>query len=171
MVSPIRILRHLAMVLCLFTAGLAPAAPGDGTRLIELSDGSVISGRIISFENGVYTVASPSLGRLRLKDSEILSIRSNPGSSRAMQSTPQMPDADQAGQSFSGIERRIVGDPKVFSLVMSLQQDPQILAILNDPAIMRAIAARDVEALRNNPKIRELERNPVIQEILGRMNQ
>ena len=85
-----------------------------------------------------------------------------------MQSSPQAPDA---GQSFSGIERRIVGDPQVFALVMSLQQDPQILAILNDPAIMRAISARDVESLRNNPKIRELERNPIIQEILGRMNQ
>ncbi len=168
MVNPTLILRRLAMALCLITTCLPPAAPAEGTRFIELSDGSVISGQIISFENGVYTVASPSLGRLRLKDSEILSIRSNPGSPRAMQSSPQAPDA---GQSFSGIERRIVGDPQVFALVMSLQQDPQILAILNDPAIMRAISARDVESLRNNPKIRELERNPIIQEILGRMNQ
>ncbi len=171
MVSPQRMLRHLVMSLSLTSVCVPQATPADGIRFIELTDGSVISGRIVNYEDGVYTVASPSLGRLRLKDAEILSISSDRGSARAMESSPRTPGAGRTGESLAGIERQILGNPEVFALVMSLQQDPQIMEILNDPAIMRAIAARDMEKLRNNPKIRKLERNPTIRKILGRMNQ
>ena len=54
---------------------------------------------------------------------------------------------------------------------MSLQQDPQVIAVLSDPTVLRAIAARDVESLQDNPKIRELEGNPIIQKILMHLNQ
>lgn len=165
-----RIFRHLAMLFCFIAMSAPQATLADGTRILELTDGSIISGQIISFENGVYTVASPTLGRLKLKDSEIRSIRSNPGSTRLMQSSPQTPNTGNSAGSLADIESRIMADPEIISMVMSLQQDPEVQAILTDPAIMQAIAARDVESLRNNPKIRRLEGNATIRKILGRLN-
>lgn len=166
-----RIFRHLAMLFCFMAMSAPQATLADGTRILELTDGSIISGQIISFENGVYTVASPTLGRLTLKDSEILSIRSNSSPSQLMQASPRTPNTGNSADNLADIEGRIMADPEIISMVMSLQQDPEVQAILNDPAIMQAIAARDVESLRNNPKIRRLEGNATIRKILGRLNQ
>jgi hypothetical protein len=88
-----------------------------------------------------------------------------------MQSSPQTPNTGNSAGSLADIESRIMADPEIISMVMSLQQDPEVQAILTDPAIMQAIAARDVESLRNNPKIRQLEGNATIRKILGRLNQ
>lgn len=164
------ILRHLAVLFCLAALGASQAILADDTRILELTDGSVISGQIISLKNGVYTIVSPTLGQVQLRDSEILSIRSGSASYRIMQSSPQNFNSEQSDKTFAEIQSRIMAEPETRSLVMSLQQDPEILAILNDPAIMQAIATRDMEALRNNPKIRQLEGNPTIRKILGRLN-
>ncbi len=165
-----RIFRHLAMLFCCMAMSAPQATLAEGTRILELADGSIISGQIISFENGVYTVASPALGRLKLKDSKIRSIRFNPGSTRLMQSSQQTPNTGNSAGNLADIEGRIMADPEIISMVMSLQQDPEIQAILTDSAIMQAIAARDMESLRNNPKIRQFEGNATIRKILGRLN-
>jgi hypothetical protein len=56
-------------------------------------------------------------------------------------------------------------------MVISLQQDPDVLAVLNDPAVMQAIAARDLDALQGNTKIQKLESNPTIRQILDLVGQ
>ena len=81
-------------------------------------------------------------------------------------SPPATTPAAPTGPGLSGIESQILGDPEVLSMVMSLQQDPDVLAVLNDPAIMQAIAARDFNALQNNAKLLRLEHNPTIRQIL-----
>ena len=170
MLRPKPILYHLAKLFCFIALASPQAALADDTRILELTDGSVISGQIISLENGVYTIASPTLGRLQVKDSEILSLRSRSVPPRAMLFSQQMPNGGQSTETFTNIQKQIMAEPEILSLVMSLQQNPEILAILNDPAIMRAIATRDMESLQNNPKIRQLEGNPTIRKILGRLN-
>jgi len=49
---------------------------------------------------------------------------------------------------------------------MSLQNDPQIQAILNDPAIMQAIEKGDYTSLLDNDKIKALESNPQLNQVL-----
>lgn len=164
------ILRHLAMFFCCMSLSAPQAASADDTRILELADGSIISGRIISLENGVFTIASPTLGHLRVKDSEIMSIRSETAPEPAMQSSQQTPNNVPSNETFTNIQSRIMAEPEILSLVMSLQHDPEVLAILNDPAIMRAIATRDMESLQNNPKIRRLEGNATVRKIMGRLN-
>lgn len=46
----------------------------DNTRQIELTDGSIISGEIISFTDGIYTIRSTSLGTLEIDEAKIVSI-------------------------------------------------------------------------------------------------
>jgi hypothetical protein len=63
-----------------------------------------------------------------------------------------------------------MADPKVLPLVMSLQQDPDILALLNDSQAMQAILSGQTDTLQDHPKICQLENNPTIQKIMRMLN-
>jgi hypothetical protein len=51
------------------------------------------------------------------------------------------------------------------SLVSALENDPQRQDVLQDPAIMDAIRAGNLDALEQNAKVQRLMDNPKIQEI------
>lgn len=147
----------------LLTTGLK----ADSSRIIELVDGSQIAGEIVLFEHGVYTIESESLGRLHIPDSDIRVIRSG-SQVPSHQSAPLSTDPDRlSAAGVTRYESQIVGDPQILSVVMTLQNDPDVLAVLNDPSVMQAIAARDFNALQNNAKILKLENNPTIRQILN----
>ena len=50
--------------------------------------------------------------------------------------------------------------------IMSLQSDPQIQAVLNDPTIMKAIQEGDFSSLLGNPKIQALESNEHVKQLV-----
>jgi hypothetical protein len=145
---------------------LSTAVVAGDLRVIELVDGSRISGEIVLFEHGVYSIESESLGRLHIPSSDIRAIRaSHMGSSH--QVAPSSVGSERpATMELSHYESQIVGDPAILAMVMALQNDPDVLAVLNDPSIMQAIAVRDYNALQNDPKILELGNNPTIRQIL-----
>ena len=59
----------LSLIIC-------PGAVFAGEPMhFELSDGSVIQGEILSFENGVYTIRSEVVGTIRIKESGVRTIR------------------------------------------------------------------------------------------------
>jgi hypothetical protein len=62
-------------------------------------------------------------------------------------------------------QRRILGDDALMSLVSALENDPQRQDVLQDPAIMDAIRAGNLDALEQNAKVQRLMDNPKIQEI------
>ena len=142
------------------------ALRADNSRIIELVDGSQIAGEIVLFEHGVYTIESDSLGRLHIPDSDIRVIRSRGQVASHPSSRPSTGTDRLSAAGLSHYESQIVGDPQALSIVMSLQNDPDVLAVLNDPAVMQAIAVRDFDALQNNAKILKLENNPAIRQIL-----
>jgi hypothetical protein len=145
---------------------LGPPTLADSARIIELIDGTRIHGEILSFDRGVFVIRSETLGRVSLHDEQIRAIRSasaQPGNPVPRQTAPSG-SADP--QRLSAIENRILNDPNMLSMVMTLQQDPQVMTILNDPELMRAVAAGDLQALQNNPKILGLEQNSTIQQLL-----
>jgi len=146
-------------------------ASADAFRVIELNDGSQLKGVIIDYANGTYTVQTDTLGRLQLQDAQIRSIhapaRTSPGVER-----PDPLSANSASPSrLKRLQKQLLARPDTLSQIMSLQQDPDLLAILNDPAIMQAITSGQITTLQANPKIRKLEDNPTIQEILRTFSQ
>lgn len=154
----------LAALACI---GLAMAQPttADSLRIIELNDGSRIAGEILSFEAGVYTIQSDTLGRLDIPDENIRAIRSDRLKAvPAGESLAPLP-SPLSGAQFTELQSHILSDPNILTVVMSLQNDPQLLSILNDPVIMRAIAAGDLESLQSSPKILELEGHQTIQQL------
>ena len=50
-------------------------------------------------------------------------------------------------------------------MIMNLQDDPEIQAILQDPEIMKAVNAGDMNALLANPKFSKLMENAKIKAI------
>ena len=64
--------RYLFILTSLWCNNLWSSEP----RQIELNDGSVISGEIMAFDKGTYTIKSGTLGTLEIKDADIRAIRS-----------------------------------------------------------------------------------------------
>jgi len=128
------------------------AAPANAGQRIELLDGSILQGEILSFNGKVYSVQTENLGTVKIEKSKVRSIRmesSNPGSR-------------QAAQDLRG---RMMTNPAILGMIMELQNDPDVQDVLNDPDIVSASEAGDFSKLLSNPKFMKLLENPKIQEI------
>lgn len=70
-----------------------------------------------------------------------------------------------AADSVQALQQRIVSDPEMADAVQALRDDPQVQALLTDPAISGALARGDMAALLNDPRIRDLAADPAVQNI------
>ena len=68
-----------------------------------------------------------------------------------------------------GLKERMLKDEGVMALIRAMQNDPEMQALLSDPAIIRAIQAGDIGTLINNPDFLKLLNNPRVREIEKRM--
>ncbi len=145
-------MKHLVIGLFfLFGISLGNALAGE-IKEIQLKDGSVIYGEIVSFSGGVFTLRSKDLGTVKIEESRIRTIRSE-----AREGGKQ----DQIEQ----LQQRMMSDEEVVQMILSLQNDPDVQKILQDPEIMKAVNAGDINALLSNPKFMKLLENPTIQDI------
>jgi hypothetical protein len=150
-----------SLLLCLvFSAG---DALGGQVSAIELNDGSVVVGEIVTAGNGTYTVKTDKLGTIHLKDTDILAIRSKAAALR------QDPFADLPSsnlvEGLRSVRQRILGDPQLMQSVQALKDDLDIQKILHDPELMQAIQSGNWAALTANPKIQAVMNNPTVQGI------
>lgn len=152
---------------CLAIALLGVASGALASPTIVLKDGSRIEGEIRSIEHGVYTVVSPSLGTVHVAQSSIVRIVYSGDVSPAAGSSVKSPARDDAmTRDIQQLQTRIAQDPGAMQSIMNLQSDPQIQAILNDPAIMKAIQEGDYVSLLGNAKIQALESDEHLQQVL-----
>ena len=164
--------RRLAPMRMLLKASLGAAllsfaCGGLASPTIELKDGSRIQGEIQSLQNGVYTVLSPSLGTVHVAQSNIVRIVYSGDVSNTPASSGKPPAHDDAmAGDIQQLQTRLAQDPAAMQSIMSLQSDPQIQAILSDPAIAKAIQEGDYMSLLGNPKIQGLESNEHVKQLL-----
>jgi hypothetical protein len=71
-----------------------------------------------------------------------------------------------AGQ-LRRIQERLISDEAVFRKIRALQDDPDIQAVLSDPALMEALEAGDLNSVISDPNFIRLIENPAIQEIMN----
>ncbi len=156
----------------LFAVSLALSAAYAGeVKEIELNDGTVITGEIVSLNNGVYTIKSESLGTIKLTESKVRTIRMKgptmvPGGQNASQQNPNSVNANAQTQS---LQQRMMNDKEVMEKIHSLQNDPEFQKILEDPEVMRAVNSGDVAALTANPQFMKLLNNRTVQEISNKV--
>jgi hypothetical protein len=164
-VAPMKV--KMLLETCLATALLGFASGVLASPTIVLKDGSRIEGEIRSIENGVYTVRSPSLGIVHVAQSNIVRIVYSGDLAQATGSSGKSPSRDDGmAREIEQLQTRIVQDPGAMQSIMNLQSDPQIQAILNDPAIMKAIQEGDFASLLGNAKIQALESDARLQQLL-----
>jgi hypothetical protein len=136
-------------------------------REIELIDGSVVFGEIVSFSNGVYTLKSGSLGTVQINESKIRVIRLKSHGTPAGKLAA--PSDTPAGTQVQALQKLMMNDKDIMSVIHSLLNDPEFQEILEDPAIMNAVNSGNIDALISNPKFMKLLSNPKIQEIKGKV--
>ena len=135
---------------------------------IILKDGSRILGEVQSMQNGLYEIRTESMGTIQLGSGQIQSLTTVgvpvPGDSSSA-------DTSVSSQSaVDSIKSSMVNSPGVIGMIMALQNDPQMKAVLADPEIMRAVQNLDLQTLSNNPKIKALMDNSKIKRVHSTVN-
>ncbi|MFA4933892.1 MAG: hypothetical protein WC574_05625 [Candidatus Omnitrophota bacterium] len=160
------------IILCLFLLTLyAYAFCGQASR-IELTDGSVISGEIVSYLNGVYLIKTTSFGEVKIKADKIAKI--DPASYQAT-GAPAGNSAKPAGDlTQSGVDaygKKLMSNPENAALITGLAADSQLQEIANDPQIQAAAKSGDIQALMKNEKFMDIVNNPKMQEAIKKIKQ
>jgi hypothetical protein len=75
----------------------------------------------------------------------------------------QQPSVDRA--QVQELQEKMLKDSDIMSLILALQNDPEMQALLSDPAVLNAVQTGDINALTNMPRFMQLLNNPRIQEI------
>jgi hypothetical protein len=156
---------HCGVLLSLYSGYLAA-----DERIIELTDGSVISGELKSLNQGVYTIQSGTLGTLQVEEAKIKIIRVKPADStpvkptaRPLSSTPSSTPVH--GAEMQAIQGLLLSQPGLLDKVMELQNDPSVQEILADPKVMGAVTSGDIDSLTANPQFMQLLENAKIKDI------
>lgn len=158
---------NMLLKICLAAALLGQACGALASPTIELKDGSRIEGEIQSVDRGVYTVLSPSLGTVHIAQSNIARVVYSGDVSDAAGSSGKSPARDDAlSHDIQQLQASLAQDPAALQSIMSLQSDPQIQAVLSDPAIMKAIQEGDYTSLLGNAKIQALESNEHLRQLV-----
>jgi len=73
-------------------------------------------------------------------------------------------DANVAPQ-IDDLKERMMNDKGIMSVISAMQNDPEMQALLSDPAIMSAIQSGDIATLISNPAFMKFLDNPRVREI------
>ena len=152
---------------CLAASLFGTACAVSASPTIELKDGSRIQGEIQSIDNGVYTVVSSSLGTVHVAQSNIARIDYSGDATAAVLESAKAPARDDGSSNdIQQLTKSLAQDPAAMQSIMNLQSDPQIQAVLSDPAIAKAIQEGDYASLLGNPKIQSLESNEHLKQLV-----
>lgn len=114
---------------------------------LKLKDGSIVKGELISFVDNTYTLQSASLGLLTIESERVDAIKSS------INATFDRSEATYKQNNLSDIISILTQDKDIMSIIMSLQNSPDVEAILADAEVMQAIQTMNFEALEDHPKI------------------
>ncbi len=132
----------------------------DDPQQIELKDGSIIAGEIVSLSNGIYTIESDSLGSFKIEKSKIRTIHSK--SYRSGRNSSTLPVVNSTVQA---LQDTIRSQPDLMKTIMALENDPDIQMVLQDSKVMSAVRSGNINALIDNPVFHKILENPKVQAI------
>ena len=144
---------------------------------IELIDGGMILGRIISHLDGEYVIQSDTLGTLKVNEAKIRIIRIKHGPSIENSSSGSQEESSNQNiqsiqtqekflnQNIQSIQKSIMNNEKIMQKALSLQNNPQMQEILKDPDIREALDSGNFSTLLSHPKFVDMLNSPEIMEI------
>jgi len=136
---------------------------------IGLNDGSTVYGEILSFNDGIYTVKSSSLGTIKVDESDIREIRVQSGNTKDREYAS--PANSSISSEVQSLQTLMENNQDIMAIIFSLQNDPDFQDIMSDPGILNAVNSGDIAALISNPKFMSLMNNHKVQEIQKKLAQ
>jgi len=130
-------------------------------RAVELKDGSVVTGEVVSLTNGKYTIHSSSLGTVLIEESKVRVIRPVAAPAPVNSGAP----SDNRTEDVRALQDKMMNDKEIMSKIQSLQNDPEFMKILEDPEVMKAVTSGDTAALMANPQFLKLMNNSTVRDI------
>lgn len=138
-------------------------------REITLMDGSAIYGEIVSFNDGIYTIKSNSLGTIKIEESDIQQIRVKfRGVNKNEYDSPLDSSLSSEVQTLQSLMKN---DQAIMNMIVSLQNDPDFQEIMGDTDIINALNSGNIAALISNPKFMRLLDNEKVQQIQKKLAQ
>ena len=163
-------LSRLACVLLSMLAAISVLCGTASAAMLVLNDGTVIHGDIKTLQDDVYTVETVSLGTLRVRKQTIRTIDHDAGQTNGSPANGSPTTGSSANAAaLQATQLRILQDPGLLSTIQSLQNDPDVQAVLADPEIVSALASGNFAALMNHPKIIALTSNSKIREVVDQV--
>ena len=163
-------LRFLPIILAYWILFYPPVWSGD-PKQIELKDGSVITGDVLSLSNDVFTIHKRQRRNnphQQQPDPEDPQPYRTKGGTRCRRRTVRTSEPGMESQ-IRALQQAAAGDPELQKQILSLQDDPDFQAALQDPDMLSAVQSGDIDALLNHPKIQKLTGNPHVSEIQKRL--
>ncbi len=142
-------------------------------KIIELKDGVVLQGKVLSKDSEFYKISTRTLGAVLVKDSDIVSIKAAPpqsqtGDKKAQDAGPGKIDLQPDAQLY---QENIINNPELLESMKTLSQDEELTELLADPEVKAAIMNHDVEFLRNNEKFQKFMNNELLHKVIEEMTQ
>jgi hypothetical protein len=169
--------QHIIFGAILFLFCLRVDIVAASPKEIHLKDGSKIVGELVSFNQGVYTVKTENLGTVQLAESDVVSVLAEAAPQTAVVNSVVQPQGEPSvdmgalmasnpefAQQIASVQGQISQNPDMMQAVQGLTQDPEVVALVSDPAfvseLMAAMNQGDPQAIANNPKVQKLLNNP-----------
>lgn len=159
------------VVFCVFGLMASVAAYCAEAGRVELDDGSVISAKVVAFENGVYTLENEVLGKMNISASRIKNIEMAPQEKADSGKLARIPDAASLKSALEQARAEIAHNPRIMQSARELANDPQFQEAMKDPMILKAAESRDIKALISNEKFTRLINNAKVKEIQDRFKE
>lgn len=122
----------------------------------------------VHFSASLTEVPAPYRGSAKPLDVDI-SGPANKGKAVSPPALGQGADDRSIAPKVEEMKERMMHDEGTMAIIRALQDDPELQALLGDPAMMRAIQTMDIGALMNNPAFMNLLNNPRVRDIGKRM--
>jgi hypothetical protein len=90
------------------------------------------------------------------------------GAAASGKTVPGTADTGVSAQ-VDAMKDKMMSDPGIMQLILGMLNNPDLQAILNDPALVKAVQAGDISSLINNPAFMKLVDNPQVKEIQNRL--
>lgn len=138
---------------------------------VELNDGSVIEGDILSLNNGIYTLHSASLGEIKVETEKIRRIDTKSQETAPADNPPLNIDPNLVKSEINKVHRQIANDPEIIQKVNNLADDAEFQEAMKDPELIKAAKSQDIAALMSNGKFMNLIKNPKVKEIENKLQE
>ncbi len=157
------------IIACSLFFMLNAASYGGQLSKIELSDGSVINGEIVFYAKGIYTINTPTFGEIKVGAGKVSKIESVKYVSTDTSATPILQANNPTPSQVSAYSQTLMQNPENAAIFIDLTSNPGLQAMANDPAILEAAKANDIQALMKNSKFMDIVNSPEMQEAVKKI--